>query len=79
VSVGIPCPFCDHKFTRVTDTRSAPHARSVKRRRLCLKCHERFTTYETTERPTARHELRQLRRINGELAGLINTLEDGVA
>ncbi len=40
------CPFCSNLDTKVIDTRSADENTSIKRRRLCEKCNERFTTYE---------------------------------
>ena len=38
------CPYCGNSKTRVTDNRRAPDG--VRRRRECLKCKKRFTTYE---------------------------------
>lgn len=43
------CPFCASHNTRVTDTRLVPESQQVRRRRECLDCGERFTTYETAE------------------------------
>lgn len=43
------CPFCAHEETKVTDSRLAGEGRQVRRRRECLKCGERFTTFETAE------------------------------
>lgn len=44
------CPFCKKKQeTRVIDSREARNGRSVRRRRICPKCKERFTTYEEIE------------------------------
>ena len=43
------CPFCSHPDTRVTDSRLAGEGRQVRRRRECLECGERFTTFETPE------------------------------
>ena len=43
------CPGCDSGSTRVVDTRSARGGRAVRRRRECLRCRERFTTYEHVE------------------------------
>lgn len=43
------CPFCAHEETKVTDSRLAGEGRQVRRRRECLKCEERFTTFETAE------------------------------
>lgn len=44
------CPHCDSGSTRVVDTRPARDGRAVRRRRECLGCSERFTTYEHVER-----------------------------
>lgn len=43
------CPYCSHLQDRVIDSRSANENRSVRRRRECLKCRRRFTTYESIE------------------------------
>lgn len=43
------CPFCGEPDTRVIDSRLASEGDSVRRRRECLTCSERFTTYETAE------------------------------
>nr|MBN2276264.1 transcriptional repressor NrdR [candidate division Zixibacteria bacterium] len=43
------CPFCGHEEDKVVDSRSAQDGRAVRRRRECLKCKERFTTYEYIE------------------------------
>ncbi len=43
------CPFCQHPSNRVLESRSAESGRSIRRRRECLKCHGRFTTYERIE------------------------------
>jgi len=43
------CPFCGHVETKVTDSRLASEGRQVRRRRECLACGERFTTFETAE------------------------------
>src|SRR4029077_4158576 len=40
------CPFCGHVETKVTDSRLAGEGRQIRRRRECLKCGERFTTFE---------------------------------
>lgn len=40
------CPFCSSKDTKVIDTRENTSKNSVRRRRECIKCGERFTTYE---------------------------------
>lgn len=43
------CPFCNHSDTKVIDSRLAGEGRQVRRRRECLSCSERFTTFETPE------------------------------
>lgn len=43
------CPFCQHPSNRVLESRSAESGRSIRRRRECLKCNSRFTTYERIE------------------------------
>lgn len=43
------CPVCNHKDTRVLDSRLSGEGFSIRRRRLCQKCHFRFSTIEETE------------------------------
>ena len=43
------CPFCNTPDTRVIDSRLAAEGGQVRRRRECIKCDERFTTFETPE------------------------------
>jgi len=43
------CPFCDAEETKVIDSRLADEGYVVRRRRECLRCSERFTTFETAE------------------------------
>ena len=43
------CPFCEHAETKVIDSRLAGGGHQVRRRRECLDCGERFTTFETAE------------------------------
>lgn len=43
------CPFCQHTDSRVLESRSAEAGQSVRRRRECLQCNRRFTTYERIE------------------------------
>ena len=40
------CPFCSHKEDRVVDSRESREGDVIRRRRHCLKCERRFTTYE---------------------------------
>ena len=43
------CPFCSHEETQVVETRESDEGDVVRRRRRCLHCEKRFTTYERTE------------------------------
>src|SRR4030088_3307574 len=43
------CPFCGHKEDRVIDSRESKDGDSVRRRRQCLSCERRFTTYERSD------------------------------
>lgn len=43
------CPFCHAEDTKVVDSRLVADGAQVRRRRQCLLCHERFTTFESAE------------------------------
>jgi len=43
------CPFCNHEETQVVETRESDEGDVVRRRRRCLHCEKRFTTYERIE------------------------------
>ena len=43
------CPYCSHLESKVVDSRPSDEGTSIRRRRECLECHKRFTTYETME------------------------------
>ncbi len=43
------CPSCQYEDSKVIDSRPTPDGSSIRRRRSCLKCGKRFTTYETIE------------------------------
>ncbi len=43
------CPYCQHTNSRVLESRSAESGQSIRRRRECLECKHRFTTYERVE------------------------------
>jgi transcriptional repressor NrdR len=45
----VKCPFCSSDEDKVIDSRSSNEGKSVRRRRECLKCDKRFTTYEYVE------------------------------
>ena len=44
------CPFCGYEDSKVVDTRPTNEGKTIKRRRECLKCQKRFTTYEKIEK-----------------------------
>lgn len=43
------CPFCNHPETKVIDSRESTDGKVIRRRRECLKCQKRFSTYEQLE------------------------------
>ena len=43
------CPYCGYRESKVVDSRPADEGSSIRRRRECLSCGKRFTTYETVE------------------------------
>ena len=43
------CPYCGYNESKVIDSRPADEGASIRRRRECLSCGKRFTTYETVE------------------------------
>ena len=43
------CPYCSHGETQVVETRESDEGDVIRRRRRCLKCDKRFTTYERAE------------------------------
>jgi len=43
------CPYCHYKNDKVIDSRSIRNNQAIRRRRECLKCHKRYTTYEYIE------------------------------
>ena len=43
------CPFCTHADTQVIDSRASDEGATIRRRRRCLGCDKRFTTYERVE------------------------------
>jgi len=46
----VRCPFCGYQESRVIDSRPAEEGATIRRRRECLSCQKRFTTYEIMER-----------------------------
>jgi len=45
------CPKCGHQDDKVIDSRSSREGETIRRRRECLQCEHRYTTYEVIERP----------------------------
>ena len=73
------CPFCSHPETKVIDSRLTGEGRQVRRRRECLSCQERFTTFETAElvmpRLIKRDRAREPFDENKLRAGMVRSLE----
>ena len=73
------CPYCSYPESKVVDSRPADEGASIRRRRECLACHKRFTTYETMEtRPlmvVKKDGSRQSFDRNKVLGGLIRACE----
>jgi len=75
----VHCPFCSHPETRVNDSRLAGEGRQVRRRRECLACGERFTTFETPElvmpRVVKRDDSREPFNENKLRGGMVRSLD----
>jgi len=75
----VHCPFCSHPETRVNDSRLAGEGRQVRRRRECLACGERFTTFETPElvmpRVIKRDDSREPFNENKLRGGIVRSLD----
>lgn len=73
------CPFCHALDTKVVDSRLVAEGTQVKRRRACLVCHERFTTFETPafEMPwiIKRDDRREAFNIKNLQTGILRALE----
>src|SRR5690606_21862992 len=50
-AADVKCPYCFHHDTRVLESRPTDEGAAVRRRRECLACNHRFTTYERIEAP----------------------------
>ena len=67
------CPFCSYEESKVVDSRSTDDNTTIRRRRECLKCNKRYTTYEKIEdfpilvikRDSARENFNKEKIING--------------
>ena len=73
------CPYCGTSEDKVVDSRSAKGGKNIRRRRECLKCGRRFTTYEHIEEISLMVIKRDNRREpfdrNKVLAGLVKACE----
>lgn len=74
------CPFCHHPELKVTDSREAADTNAIRRRRECLGCEKRFTTFETIELTVQVHkrdgrweEFQQQKLIKGLAAACSHT------
>ena len=73
------CPFCSYRDSRVVDSRAVEDGSSIRRRRECLQCGKRFTTYEKYEetplvvsKKDGRRELFDAKKL---LSGLLKAFE----
>ncbi len=73
------CPFCQEQETKVIDSRLVVEGSQVRRRRECLLCHERFTTFEAAELMmpliVKRDGARVIFNMNNLRAGMLRALE----
>ena len=73
------CPFCGDLESKVVDSRRSDDGLSIRRRRECLKCQRRFSTYEIIENPpilvVKRNGSRQLFDIEKVRGGIIKACE----
>ena len=59
------CPFCGFSDSKVIDSRPADEGVTIRRRRECLACQRRFTTYEMIKRDGSRQSFDKVKLING--------------
>ena len=73
------CPFCSYEESKVIDSRPTEENASIRRRRECLKCKKRFTTYEKLETFTVavikRDQSRQVFDRSNVLSGIMHACE----
>jgi len=69
------CPFCKLDEDKVVDSRSSGDGSVIRRRRECLKCHRRYTTYEKVERATIRVVKKDGRREDFDAKKILSGLE----
>ncbi len=68
------CPNCGHEEDKVIDSRPSEEGYAIRRRRECLECKERFTTYENIERKPIIVVKKDQSRQNFDKAKLLNRL-----
>jgi transcriptional repressor NrdR len=68
------CPSCQYKDTNVVDSRMSSDGASIRRRRKCAKCEERFTTYEYIEKVPLMVVKRDGRRQPFDRARILNVI-----
>ncbi len=69
------CPRCGHLEDKVTDSRTARGGDAIRRRRMCVKCEHRFTTYEEVIRAHLRVIKRDKRREDLDRIKLLNGVQ----
>ena len=68
------CPFCEFHDSKVVDSRAAEEGNSIRRRRECLQCAKRFTTYEMVEDLPLRVIKKDGRRMAFDRSKILNGL-----
>ena len=74
------CPYCSYKESKVVDSRPTDEGERIRRRRECLKCGKRFTTYEVVGNRSGRRHQKKIVRVetfdrNKLLNGLLRACE----
>ena len=69
------CPYCQEDHDRVIDSRASADGSAIRRRRECLACEWRYTTYERVEQTTAKVVKKDGTRVPFERANLKDGLE----
>jgi transcriptional repressor NrdR len=71
---SLKCPFCEFHDSKVIDSRAAEEGNSIRRRRECLQCAKRFTTYEMVEDLPLRVVKKDGRRMAFDRSKILNGL-----
>ena len=66
------CPFCNHPEDKVVDSRGAQDGKAIRRRRECLQCQKRFTTYERIEQTPMKVIKKDSRREDYDRSKILN-------